>query len=193
MYLPFLINYLQTTLVNDCIRDCSNNGLCKAVNETHLLCECDQYYDGKECEFSLKPCLLYPCLNNGECIEIIYSPNNLTFECNCTENYYGPYCENKINICQNETCSMNGICQDKENKAECNCFYLYEGQKCEITSSELQTIKSVISITSILAIIILVAFCILICSMDLLKLCMRRKKQTRKITKIKKQNLKYIN
>ena len=182
-------NYLESTNVNDCLNNCSNNGLCNILNSTHLLCKCDTYFEGRECQFNMRPCYSNPCLNSGKCIEDM---SDLKFECNCTEFHYGTYCENKIDVCQNETCSYNGVCQDRKNMPECDCFYLYEGEKCEIISAELKTIKSIISITSIIAIIILVTFCLFICSMDLLKLCNRRKKRRvrRKVEKIK---LNYIN
>ena len=187
MNLELILNYLETIDFNDCIRNCSNNGLCKVSNRTNLICECEQFYEGKECEINKRPCFSHPCLNNGKCVENL---DDLTFDCNCTDLYFGTYCENKLDVCSNETCSNNGICQDRENLPECDCFYLYEGEKCEIISAQLKTIKSVISITSIIAILILIMFCLLICSMDLFKLCTRKRRRRRRKIIIRK--LKYI-
>ncbi len=77
-------------------------------------------YDGKDCEFELKPCE-DQCKNNGLC----KTYQNGTTECACQGNYTGERC-NQFKTCSNETCSNNGNCvfDSLSNSYSCLC-------KCE--------------------------------------------------------------
>ena len=105
---------------------------------------------------------------------LIITPNRLNVSAK------GVYCENKINICTNETCSNNGICDDLNNLPNCKCFSMFEGETCSIESSQLTTIKLVISLSSIIAIIVIICFYLIILIMDLLKYCLMVKQRKRK-------------
>ncbi|CAF0864104.1 unnamed protein product [Brachionus calyciflorus] len=140
--------------LNDCLTNCSGHGQCKLAKDFKFICECFENYAGSNCALNTLPCWSNPCLNNGTCI------NNLTdssYTCDCQRDFYfGKNCEFKKDVCANETCSKNGYCYDENNKAKCQCFSKYNGEKCEIESDELKIIKNVISVSSIIAIIIIV-------------------------------------
>jgi hypothetical protein len=106
-------------------------------------------------------------LNNGTCVENMAS---LNFTCECGENFEGVYCETKHDACKNETCSSNGVCYDENSQVKCKCFSLYSGEKCEIESSERKQIKTIISSSSILAIILLALFYLIIIFLDINRL-----------------------
>ena len=117
-----------------------------------------------------------------------------TFQCVCNKYFEGAYCEAKINVCQNETCSSHGNCVDLNNEPKCECFNLYEGDKCETATSTLQTIKTVVSVSSLIAIGVVIGFYMSIILMDLSKLfsCNKRIKKKKKLTKIHKRLI-YLN
>ena len=140
---------------NNCIVNCSNNGLCKYTGNKMFSCECYADYAGQTCQKNIRPCSHWPCLNNGTCVENIM---NQSYTCECGPLYYGKNCENKIDVCENETCSAKGKCYDIGNVAVCKCYSLYSGTHCEIESSHKSTIQSVTSYSSIIAMVLLVFF-----------------------------------
>ena len=175
----------QTELLNSkydlsgCLVNCTYHGYCKfdSAND-NFICACNEFYTDKACKTDSRVCSSSPCLNNATCVD----NNTKSFKCECQMGYEGFYCENKINICTNETCSNNGICEDLNNLPKCKCFSMFEGETCSIESSQLTTIKLVISLSSIIAIIVIICFYLIILIMDLLKYCLmvkakRRKKQ----------------
>ncbi|CAF0989041.1 unnamed protein product [Brachionus calyciflorus] len=166
--LKLLLNLLESKSdLNDCLTNCSGQGLCKLANNLRYRCECFENYAGSNCALNTLPCWSNPCLNNGTCI------NNLTdssYTCDCQKDFYfGKNCEFKKDVCVNETCSKNGYCFDQNNKAKCQCFSKYSGEKCEIESDELKIIKNVISVSSIIAIIIIVLTYLIFILCDLSK------------------------
>ena len=153
-----------------CSSNCSNHGNC-AFKENIFKCLCDQFYMGPSCNVDTRPCSSNPCLNNGTCVDDFV---NKTFKCECGINedtnstlYYGKNCELKIDVCANEKCSRNGNCIDFNNKPKCICFYLYNGTKCEIESTEIKSIKSVSNVSSMIAISVLCSLCLIFVVFDL--------------------------
>ena len=181
--------------MGSCLSNCSNNGVCKfdLVNNK-FICSCfSAYLTGAACQLDSRPCSSSPCLNNASCVDFtnangynmssIFSTNSTEFFCLCDKYHQGSYCESEINVCQNETCSGNGNCVDLNNQAKCECFSMYLGEKCDTQSAELKTVKTIISFTSIIAIITVILFysCILI--MDVSRLCSRKAKRNSKRNK----------
>jgi hypothetical protein len=115
-------------------------------------------------------------MNNGTCIEDLSDFSNITHYCDCGFYYYGASCEHKKDICQNETCSNNGQCIDTNNEAICVCYSLFSGSKCETASEELKTIKTFISIASIIAIAVVILFYLIIISSDFINFLMKTKR-----------------
>ena len=163
--------------LSGCIVNCTNRGYCvfDLVSDS-FRCACKEFYTGKACKTDLRACSSSPCLNNATCVE----NNTLAFNCECEMGYEGVYCENKINICANETCSNNGICEDLNNLPKCKCFSMYEGDRCDKESSQLRTIKFIISMSSIIAIFAIICFYLVILIMDFLKYCLMVKPKRRK-------------
>ncbi|RNA13157.1 protocadherin Fat 1 isoform X1 [Brachionus plicatilis] len=126
--------------MNDCLKNCSGNGLCKLINKTLFFCECFNNFAGSSCQINTLPCASNPCLNNGTCVNNLA---NKTFICHCQQDnngnylYFGKNCQNKVDVCANETCSKNGVCYDVNDKAKCKCFSSYSGEKCQIESDEM--------------------------------------------------------
>ena len=78
-----LINYQYD--LTPCLTNCSNNGIC-LLNSTldKYSCNCSDNFNGESCQFDLRPCSKYPCLNNGTCINKNVNTNE--FECKCLTN-----------------------------------------------------------------------------------------------------------
>ncbi len=138
---------------NWCLADCNRHGSCFYQNNS-LLCNCEQFYEGNECELDLKPCSNVQCLNYAKCIQNL---TDMSYKCNCSEYFKGKNCEEKIDLCQNETCSSNGVCYEENFVPKCKCFSMISGEKCEIKSEERKVIETTIKATSIIAIVILIA------------------------------------
>ena len=118
--------------------------------------------------------------------------SNSSFSCLCDKFYEGSFCESKVDICKNETCSGNGNCKDVNDQPKCECFAMYSGEKCETQSNELKTVKAIITFTSIIAVIFVIAFYCCILCMDLTKLCSRRERYLKKSFKKNKRAKRYV-
>ena len=189
---------LENFDISSCLSNCSNQGLCKFnLNNNLFECSCFNFFDGAKCQIDTRPCSSCPCLNNGFCVDRTNSNsfnlslnfNSSNFYCKCPEFYSGSYCESKIDLCQNETCSSNGKCVEAINRTMCECFNLYEGEKCDLQSSELRTIQNLISWSWKLASGVMGSFWVVIIVMDLSKFCMKKrvvmkKKKKKKIIKL---------
>jgi len=62
-------------------------------------------------------CKTYPCLNDGECIDL----GSSNFQCLCKEGYTGSMCEEVIDFCLNEPCQMGGRCVSHPGGYNCIC------------------------------------------------------------------------
>ena len=156
--------------ITGCLLSCSNQGSCSYDSVTKQIgCVCNQYYSGQSCQYDSRPCSSNPCLNSGMCSNI-FSQNSSSFTCECNSLYYGTYCEKQKNLCVNSTCNTNqGYCKMNGSMTTCVCFYGYFGVDCDETSGSLKTRNTIVSVTSILAIIILALFVCFIFLMDYLK------------------------
>ena len=177
--------------MSGCIVNCSNHGTCKFDSAGNkFTCVCEGFYTGAACQTDLRACSSNPCMNNATCVDVYSnstsnnsSLGSWTFSCECQKSYEGVFCQNKINICANETCSSNGVCEDVNNVPKCKCFSMYDGEKCNIQSSELKAVKTMISMTSVIAIIVLICFYLIILIMDLIEYWARSKRRTLVIKK----------
>lgn len=176
----------QNVDLNDCMANCSNNGICVySTLQNKYLCQCFTYFSGSMCQIDLRPCSQNPCLNGGLCIQNGSSIVDLSYYCVCMQNYQGVRCELKTDICSNETCSNHGTCIDLFNTTKCKCYDLYEGEKCENESEYLKTINKVINSSLIIAIITIIIFYLIFIVSDLL---VWKLKQKRKEKYIKNKN-----
>ena len=200
------VDLLKSTQdITNCVTNCSNQGLCK-LKDLKFGCECNLDFTGAKCETDLRPCSNNPCLNFIKCENIkngflqynqefqSYQNYYTDFKCICKNNYYGKRCESKINLCQNETCSGNGVCKTIENSLtnetiKCECFGTnqYEGNKCEIKSSKMQSREATIKFTYVIAIIVMISLYLLIILSDLHNLLTSKTKIGKKKKTSKKQ------
>jgi hypothetical protein len=155
--------------ITGCLLSCSNQGFCTYDSVTNKIgCVCNQFFTGSSCQYDSRPCSSNPCLNSGNCTNL---QNSTLFTCECDSFHTGVYCENQIDLCLNSTCVPNqGYCKVTDTTtATCICLYGYEGVNCDQKLESLKTQKTIVSITSILAIVILGSFWCLILFMDYLK------------------------
>ena len=155
-----------------CLLNCSNHGVCYL---TDLKCRCNTGFRGENCEVEIDPCSSLPCFNDGICHYINSTSlsseiNTRNYACSCSKLFYGSNCEWKINNCANETCSQHGYCIDLSSSSSCICVQGYTGEKCEITSQDVITAKTVRTSSMIIAILTLVFFILYIISIDLTSL-----------------------
>lgn len=112
---------------------CSNNGICKPLNETVHVCECAPGYAGDSCEIDVQECNSHPCQHGGTCIEL--TPPNI--KCTCLPGFTGEFCQSTVSVCQLlRPCQNNGFCSEVAASVSvlgfvCNCSVGYSGTYCE--------------------------------------------------------------
>jgi hypothetical protein len=170
--------------MNDCLTNCSNNGICESISAKSYRCKCNESYAGKMCELSKNPCSLNQCLNNGICIE--NNTTELGYECNCTENFNGKKCENlKKNVCPCERANRCFLFMADKGPS-CKCINNYSGENCEIESDNLKITIKVKNYTSIIAIVLIILFYLIFIIIDLMNLCTKKEKTAKKQSSQKK-------
>ena len=170
-----LSNSTSDSGLTSCLLSCSNRGQCRQDSNTgKLFCACDEsYFTGDSCQYDIRPCSSLPCLNGASCSNIL-DTNLFSFECNCMSAFYGTNCQNIRDLCANVTCVKGqGYCRthyvDFNPTATCICLIGYLGNDCSQKSSTLQVHITIVSVTSILAISIIVFFWAFILFMDYVK------------------------
>jgi hypothetical protein len=162
---PMQLNVLmQSTILNNCLTNCSGNGACNLRNGS-LVCECVQFHAGIACQNDIRPCSSAPCINNGTCSDNIAEQ---TYTCDCDlKLFFGVNCESLINLCANVTCSDSGFCKvAANNEPVCKCFPLFSGTNCEIKSAVMRAIENCITTASIIAIICICAVYVFMAFLD---------------------------
>ena len=131
-----LFNLLKTDLdIMDCIKNCSNKGICEINLNGEFYCECFEHFIGSDCKIDARLCSSLQCLNNGTCNDLIVN-KTYDFNCSCLYPFYGQRCEKIYNLCQNKTCSNHGICViNKTHMSTCVCFKGYTGDNCETSDT----------------------------------------------------------
>ena len=159
--------------LNNCMINCSNNGLC-IKSKSKFICKCSQGFYGSSCQFKDDPCSTVRCLNKGNCLHKIIEKNKAIVYCNCTYSFYGNSCQERINICENTTCSGKGVCNVIKNLPVCNCFSQFSGRDCEFESNEIKLTKKIILSTVAIAICTICLFYALFILTDIFDLFMRK-------------------
>lgn len=177
--------------LNDCLNNCSGNGICKQSSDDDYRCACFEDYTGNTCQMNKHKCFRKPCLNNGNCTEFKVISNftgniDYEFKCSCSQRYYGTYCEKiKKDYCTNKTCSQNGFCFfiETSEEGECRCFRFFSGKNCEIESNDIKTIKKIISTATIIAIVTIILCLSSFILMDILSILIRKNNKIKPIEK----------
>ena len=177
-----LLNILTSTAdVNNCLSNCSQNGLCSFLPIANkFVCECNLYFTDASCSTDIRPCSSNPCLNNGTCTQNLTDLSNPTYNCECGAFYYGSVCQYKIDVCQNETCSHNGNCIDLNNHPKCVCFSSFLGDECQTMSESLKSVKRVITTASVIAILTILTFYSIFILFDVHNLFIKRERVEKK-------------
>jgi hypothetical protein len=107
---------------------CFNDGVCRALNDTHTTCDCTPPFQGQYCESVEDPCNQKNCQNNANCYEI----GGEAF-CECMEGFEGDLCERQVQIdfCASSPC-MNATCVNKQDDYECHCEEGTIGKRCHL-------------------------------------------------------------
>jgi hypothetical protein len=79
-----------------------------------------------------------------------------------------------------------------ETQAFCKCFNDFSGINCEIMSTSMVVEKSIISASSIIAIVVMVSYIIMILCFDYTKYCLMKNKKQVKQNQSSIQNFKYV-
>ncbi|XP_059484239.1 protein eyes shut-like, partial [Neocloeon triangulifer] len=89
-------------------------------------CYCADGYTGTNCQTEWDECWSQPCLNGGDCFDLVANYN-----CSCPEGFSGLSCEIDRDECLSEPCQNNGTCVDGSNGFRCDCLPGYTGSVCE--------------------------------------------------------------
>lgn len=102
--------------------------MCKAINATFEVCECQPSYQGRYCESVDDPCSQKNCQNGANCYEI----NNDAL-CDCLPGFEGDLCENRVQIdfCASSPC-LNATCINHDDDYECVCDEGTIGKRCHL-------------------------------------------------------------
>ncbi len=148
--------------LTNCLINCSNQGECIfSLKTNRYVCVCGS---NSSCQYNLRPCARYPCLNNGTCVE----NSAYLFKCECVLNYNGTFCENELIVCtKNITCSKNGYCVKNGSLPLCKCFINYFGDQCEFESNFIKIVRSVTWTSLIICLVCIASFVLIIILNDL--------------------------
>ncbi len=107
------------------------HGSCTADGDAYA-CECDDGYEGDDCEINIDDCEGDPC-TNGECVDAVAG-----FQCDCgNSGYTGELCEIKIQNCAQTPCLNGGACTDMGAARSCDCTGTgATGVNCELDIDE---------------------------------------------------------
>ena len=128
--------------INDCAQDpCLEDGQCvDLVNDFKCLCKPgirmktiisrivwkNTYvhigFTGIRCEEEINECEPNPCVNDGDCRDLING-----YLCNCKDGFTGTNCEININECDPDPCLNGATCLDLDSRYECQCPVGFKG------------------------------------------------------------------
>lgn len=92
---------------------------------------CPIGYSGAQCQKNDDDCHQKPCLNDGNCIDLV---NN--FRCQCVPGFVGTLCQFNVDDCEMRPCANGGRCTDLVNDFQCDCAAGFEGKDCSIQINE---------------------------------------------------------
>ena len=109
---------------------CGNRGYCNdGINDYH--CDCQNGWEGKNCEKNIDECASDPCRNGGTCKDAIGH-----YTCECLPGYHGNDCEKDVNECDSYPCQNQATCINLENNYQCQCLPGFQGENCEININD---------------------------------------------------------
>ncbi|KAK3910026.1 Neurogenic locus Notch protein [Frankliniella fusca] len=98
-----------------CVPSPCKYGLCVSKGG-QVACYCQPGFTGKRCDMQFRMCGSMPCLNGGDCVDVVDG-----FTCKCGPGYSGERCEHKVPLCHDKSCRAGQECVDLGNTVACNC------------------------------------------------------------------------
>ncbi|XP_052123536.1 delta and Notch-like epidermal growth factor-related receptor [Frankliniella occidentalis] len=98
-----------------CVPSPCKYGLCISKGG-QASCYCQPGFTGKRCDLQFRMCGSMPCLNGGDCVDVVDG-----FTCKCGPGYSGERCENKVPLCHDKSCRAGQECVDLGNTITCRC------------------------------------------------------------------------
>ena len=79
--------------INECVLEkevCKNGGICVNTNGSYY-CQCNEFYQGNDCNIPIDPCLSNPCIasNSISCTSIMRNMSLIDFNCTCRVGFTG--------------------------------------------------------------------------------------------------------
>ena len=103
---------------------CQNGGTCTDGIGMYT-CDCEDSYNGTDCENNINECYSNPCQNGGTCMDGINS-----YTCTCATGFTGTDCQINIDDCDPNPCKNGGTCTDGVGGFTCTCNPVYSGSDC---------------------------------------------------------------
>nr|XP_026695897.1 cubilin-like [Ciona intestinalis] len=103
----------EVSLKDDCSSNpCRNGASCVDLYDDYF-CQCNELYQGHDCEVDVDECSLFVnngmgCKNGGKCVNLVGD-----FRCDCDPEYSGRFCESSYNDCLDDEFKCgHGLCVD---------------------------------------------------------------------------------
>lgn len=111
-------------------------------------CECEEGFEGENCDVDINECEQYrPCVH-GSCID-----KKANYYCDCEPEYGGKNCSVPLTGCLENPCLNNGTCKpylenENQHKFNCSCPNGFHGHTCEKVTTMSLSGKSVITVNT---------------------------------------------
>jgi hypothetical protein len=121
--------------------NCTTPNCCTETSLDAYGCRCADGFAGHNCDRNFDECLSGPCLNGGNCVDMIGD-----FDCDCLPGWTGVTCETDVDECALNPCEHaseyhgdgGSTCTHGHgtNDYRCRCKAGYSGTNCDVNIDE---------------------------------------------------------